>query len=283
MLGVNLICVAVLGLLATLTVRKHGAGGLPAWAFMLWPGFLTSLTHDTTELLACACLLGAALAWLQGRLTIFIVLAACAALTRETSSLMLAGLVLAGLANKAVVRKTSVMPALCAAVALAPVLLWHFWLVHVLRGVAEAAPPQTNIGLPFAGVAQRLAAALGDAAGASGLSGAARFRAAYAAATALGIIAFSGWVTACLPALLRRGGREAAIGIGWLCMMALICMLTARGPWIDPTAIFRAFSECWVVGWLILVLSGARAPRGGGLALLPFAVINWQLCLVQLR
>lgn len=285
MLGINLLCIAALGMLARFALRLWPGARLPAWTLILWPGFMTTLTHDTTELLACACLLGAAMAWLQGRLLPFAILGACATLTRETSSLMLAAVCLVtmaqGLARDKPAR-LSAKPALYAAATLLPVVAWHFWLAHLWHDAAQAAPVQANLGLPFVGVAQRLAASIGTAFFTPGIGGNARLMAVYVAATAACIIAFSVWVATYLPALMRRGEAEAALGAGWLCMVALIFTLSARGPWIDPTAIFRAFSECGVIGWLILLRSGARA-RVAGAAILPLAIMNWHVCLVDLH
>jgi hypothetical protein len=37
-------------------------------------------------------------------------------------------------------------------------------------------------------------------------------------------------------------------------------LLTADGPWIEAMSTFRAFSECWLIGCLLLALRPAGAP-----------------------
>jgi len=44
------------------------------------------------------------------------------------------------------------------------------------------------------------------------------------------------------------------LAAGWLPIVALMSLLTADGPWIDQTAFFRAFTECYVVGCLVLAV-----------------------------
>jgi hypothetical protein len=79
--------------------------------------------------------------------------------------------------------------------------------------------------------------------------------------------------------VLRLAGA-GALAAGWLPVIALMSLLTAGGPWVDRNAYFRAFTECYVVGCLVL---GLRPPArwlvrlmlaGGTLALLGALVLT---------
>ena len=294
LLAINIAALSALALLAGQIARSMPTAGLWPWGFMLWPGFLTSLTHDTTEILACAFLLGALLAYLQKRYWRFAALAAMASLTRETSSLMLAGMLLWSLvscvrdfrlsqADRRVALAQAAIPILSAAAALLPFLVWHAFLAVHWRDMVETAPLQANIGLPLVGVARRVALSISAMASPERLPLKARVASAYDLATiGLFILGFSTWVGRSLAPCFRHS-RHGAIAAGWLAMMVLISLLSARGPWIDPTATFRAFSECWIVGCLLLSLNDRPPPRLVGLALVPLAWMNWSVCLTQLR
>jgi hypothetical protein len=78
---------------------------------------------------------------------------------------------------------------------------------------------------------------------------------------------------------------RSGLVMGWLLILALMSLLTANGPWIDPTAWLRAFTECWVLGWILLGLAGA-APRRPWMSLalsIPLLLRNWELCWIQTK
>jgi len=78
--------------------------------------------------------------------------------------------------------------------------------------------------------------------------------------------------------------RLAGIATGWVLTAALMTLLTNTGPWIDPIAYTRAFTDCFVVGCLLLFATGFWPPLrwvaviGGG-----EMVLVWALCLIKLR
>ena len=69
---------------------------------------------------------------------------------------------------------------------------------------------------------------------------------AYAFASIAFLIAFS-----VLTASRVARGRRALVA-AWLPVLALMSILGVNGPWLGPTGFFRAFTECWVVGCLLL-------------------------------
>ncbi len=72
-----------------------------------------------------------------------------------------------------------------------------------------------------------------------------------------------------IRATLSSRGDLAPLGVSWLLIIGLMTLLTSS--WIDPTAYFRAFSECYVVGCLILGAAGL--PVGSGRAVLAPGVV----------
>ncbi len=281
LVGVNLAALAAIAAIA-----RRALPIIPSLAIVLWPGFLTALTHDTTEILACALLLAALLAYRTGNLLLFASLGALAALTRETAILMLGGILLASLTQLARPRtppaSAPVKTACAAAAAMVPFLLWHLWLAHLWHGVPDALPAH-NIDLPFFGIAGRIAASLAGLLAGHGVSARMRWLDAYALATALTLLGFSIATATAAWRLSRHSARDAAICIGWACMLALMSLLSASGPWVEPTATFRAFSECWVVGWLILAAAPSRPATLALPVIVPLALMNWSLCILQLQ
>jgi hypothetical protein len=69
--------------------------------------------------------------------------------------------------------------------------------------------------------------------------------------TTCGLIAFCIAVALRIPRFIRFPGMVGLV-IGWLLLLALMSLLTAAGPLVEPLSYFRAFTECWVVGCLLL-------------------------------
>ena len=92
LLLINLAGIAAIALFAARLTRRLELPALVPFAIMLWPGFVVTLTHDTTEILSTAFLMAALDRYFAGRLVALAVLGAIATLTRETSALVLGGL-----------------------------------------------------------------------------------------------------------------------------------------------------------------------------------------------
>jgi hypothetical protein len=290
MLAANLGALFAIALLAVRTAsgaasRSHAL--VPALATVIWPGFMTTLTHDTTELLACALLLAALRAYLSGSMLIFAILGGAAALTRETAVLMLAGIFFAGLpalwtARGKPGKLAAATPSLSAAAAIMPIVLWHLWLIWAWRGFQPALAAHADIGFPFAGF---IVSVLHDThvIFRPELPGRTRLLAGNALAVAVAIAVYGAVMARSAWRLAGRSRPGAAIAAGWFCTMALMILLSADGPWIEPTAILRAFSEAWVVGWLVLTLDKS-SPSWIALAPLPpLAAANVVVCIMNLR
>ena len=247
-----------LGAIATVALRLTARLRLPTLtplAIMLWPGFVIALTHDTTEIVATAFLLGALDCYFAKRLLAYAGLGVLASLTRETSILLLGGILCFEAAQ-------AVRPAaagqrwhrvLICGLALVPFLVW--W--DALRLIWDQSPQETiahgDVGWPFAGAAEMLR---------DTLTGVRRFApgpgmnaaiGAYLLGSAAWLLGFCAIVAARTPVVLRVAGT-GALAAGWLPIVALMSLLTADGPWIDQTAFFRAFTECYVVGCLVLAV-----------------------------
>lgn len=273
---------------AMLAVNLAGLGFVAAWSVaitralrlapvtpllvMLWPGFSETLTHDTTEIVAVAFLLGAVHARVTEHATRYALLGIGATFSRETTLLVLAGLVFADTVCVRDGRRRRF--ALAGVLMLIPFAAWHEALPRLWH--AAAGGVAGNLGVPFRGA---LTAIARDATALPRWHGAGRLarllwptvRLAIDLGIAFGFVA----VLVALPAALLRGGALAAIGLGWLGEAALMSTLTAGGPWIDPTAIGRAFTECWVVGCLLLGAAPEllrRAPGRLGAAALATAM-----------
>jgi hypothetical protein len=283
MVAVNVAALFVLAYLARRRLPR-----VPALAVVLWPGLLTALTHDTTEVLTCAVLFGALIAYLDGRFVVFAVLGAMAALTREAASLLLGGIALAGFVSVVQERRglkawRDAGPMLAAGLALVPFVGWHVYLASAWRGTHEQIPVDANLGLPFEGLVTRVAETVAALFAVHGISVKARLMDVYVLGVVCLIVGFCGVAAVSAWRVWRRGGRAGAIALGWGCMMVLMTLLSAKGPWVEPTAAFRVFSECWLVGWLLTSLDQSRRLTWSIPALLPIAAVNYLVCIIQLR
>lgn len=242
-----------IGAIALFAARLTSLLELPAFtplAVMLWPGFIVSLTHDTTEIIACAFLLGALDVYLRGRIVGYAVLAALATLTRETSIVFFVGVfcfeLIAAMrsANWQQSWRQSLPRLILTGLALVPFPVWRqlqfvLWAQSPLTDAARE-----NVSWPFAGFVDAIA---GTMSGASFGGDHLALRAYALAAMAL-LAIFCGMVALRLNGAFRTP-RIAPLAAGWLPLFALMTLLTA--PWVQ-TAFLRAFSECFVVGCLIV-------------------------------
>jgi hypothetical protein len=252
----TLVLVNLLGLaaIAFFSWRVSVRLGLPrqtAWLVVLWPGFIVTLMHDTTEIVATALLLAALDSYFARRMLRFGVLAAVATLTREVAILALAGILIFETIRfwrDGFTREAGLRVLICAA-SLVPFLLWNQTL-NILWDDPQAGIAN-NLGWPFLGPLEAIKSIV------AGTRMAMRGRhplmsAAFDAAGILCLLAFCALVLWRVFALRRAGDTIRPLLFAWPPLFALMMCLTAAGPWSDPTAYFRAFTECFVVGSLIL-------------------------------
>jgi hypothetical protein len=287
----SLLLVNLLGLgsIAVFTVRLTARLHLPPLtplAMMLWPGFIIALTHDTTEIVAAALLLGALDAYFAERLLAYGLLGALATLTRETSILALGGVLCFETFRPHVgVGTGGRWPrVLVCGLALIPFLMWReaqlvFWH-HSPQGAVAA----NNLGWPFVGAVSMMRDALSGVrqyTPSHGLDVAMR---GYVLASSALLLWFCAVAASRVPYVVRTAG-VGALAAGWLPIMVLMSLLTEAGPWTEPTGYFRAFTECYVVGCLLVALR----PPSVWVSKMMFAgcavacVGAWAIAVVQVR
>ncbi len=252
-----------IGLIAFIVKGLQERLRLPAWlpwAVLLWPGLVVTLTHDTTEILALVLLSAAMTAYLSGRTLHYAILAALTCLTRETAILLFAGIALyEGIRWLRVRTRAQFCSVLASGLVFVPFLIWRE-LVTLRWGISpQQAGGSGNIGIPFGGMAQTLAACFSG-------EGSVLYHCVMCTAV-FAIVGTGVWTAVRLPALWRRNDRVPGLLIGWGVMAALLSTMTAAavnepgGPWVDTSAAFRAYSEYWLITMVLLAVSGVRVPR----------------------
>jgi hypothetical protein len=282
----NLAGLFAIGWIAMGAAHTHGWPLAVPVAIATWPGLLIALTHDTTEILAAALLLAACAAWLYRRWATVALFIALASLTRETAILAGAGLCAVQLWR--LVRpsgsRRDYFAAAWSVAALMPFLIWRHVITLLWRDSPQAHGVAHNAGWPVAGWVQALLAnLLNRPVGFAGQPRDLSMRVTMVAG--IFVLAWFSLRTMHAARAAMRRNETAGLAAAWLLILALMLVLTANGPLVDPTAYFRAFTECWVLGWLLLGLT-ATAPRQPGWLLLvglPLLVRQWELCWIQLR
>jgi hypothetical protein len=284
MVLVNLLGMAILAATAVRLTRRLKLPSLTPLAIVLWPGFIITATHDTTEILSAAFVLLTLEAFLAGNLLTLLLAGMAATLTRETGVVVLAGLLCLALWNLA--RPTFEFRAwprfAVAACAFLPLLVWQAVLQRAFNQLALASDTSVNLGWPFQGAIQALWETLTGT----------RFYVRNhvwqvlmrgfvlcSAPLLLSLCALMAWR---LPAALHDAAHRA-VAAAWLPLALLMMLLT--GPWIDPVSYFRAFTECFVVGALLLAWRPMRpwlSQAFTGAGVLTFA-FTWGLCFMSLR
>ncbi len=255
MFAVNLLGLGMIGGLSTVLARDFDLSRLTAPAIVLWAGFVGTLTHDTTEITAAAFLLAAILYHSRRHFVLFALCGAAATLARETTALTLLGLLLVDIARWR--EGGRAVAILCGAALLAPVVAWHEALPRLWHLPGSSGGFGQNIGWPLAGLIEALRADVARLHGWIGMRRLDLLLRLVSLFTALGIVGFCLAVTSVIGPALRRGS-QTPLAVGWILTAALMTTLTAKGPWIDPVAYGRAFTEFWIGGCLLL--GGAR-PR----------------------
>jgi len=250
---VNLAGLAAIAFFATRLAHRLELGwSLPA-AILLWPGLIITLGRDLTEIVSAAFLLAAIDSYLARRMAWFAILGAAATLARETNVLFLFG-VFAFEAFRACRRSTPVTDALWCALAMAPHLLWRV-IVTLATNQTTTRDQLANIDWPMFGFAKAFAALKHTS-----------FDSVFAAA---GLSLMLAWIALVAFSI---GRRVDGVVTGWLVLAAaMLCLASGGGPLVEPIAFFRAFTECYVVGALILARSRLWQP----VLIIPTLAIFW--------
>ena len=266
MVGLNLVGLAIITWLSATVARRHG---VPVWlglAPAFYPGFVLTLTRDTTEIAAVTFGFAAVFVALQGRYWRAMPFAAFAVLTRETTLFYLAGFGLVELWR--CLRQRRWFGGLIALALPAVVFVVWQWTMIRLWGASSYTGTAQNIGPPFAGVVSffstDLAALLRDVP----LSYDFKLHAYYALAAGMCVM-----VCALAGVAAERGEAPTGLRLTWLLYLALIVVLTTA-IWIQPYDFLRAFSDCFVVSATVIMLARRRWL---GVALLVLVVPVWAL------
>jgi hypothetical protein len=183
--------------------------------------------------------------YFAGRLVAFAVFGAIATLTRETTALVLGGLFIYELLQRNWVRIL-----LCGA-ALVPVVIWRQALA-MIWGATPSSAAMDVLTWPMLGIVDAFRSIVfGDYVAATGIKGA--ILRAYAFVSIAFLVGFSALSAS------RFAGTRGVLVAAWLPPVALMVVLGVNGPWIEPIGFFRAFTECWVVGCLLLDVRFAQS------------------------
>ena len=284
-LAVNLAGLVAIGWLAAGITRARQMPWAVPVAIALWPGLLIALTHDTTEILATALLLAAIAAWLTRRWALCALMLALASLTRETAILVAAGMLALRLFQLTWPQgaRRDWWAAFWALAAVVPFLVWRQIVIGLWQNAPQAHGVAQNIGWPLLGLTQTLVAnLLNHTVGAARAPTSRLIRLTALLGIGLIIWACTRTVQACRAA--HRTPEAAALVLGWLALLVLMMLLTAHGPWVEPTAFFRAFTEFWVMGWILIGLMKLSPIQPWVLAAqLPALAGIWELCWIQLK
>ena len=277
---------AGLGAIAWVTSRLAARWDMPAWVPWLvvaWPGFIVTLTHDTTEIVSTAFLLASLAAYLDRRLVAYAACAACAVLTRETTLAVLGGVLLHAVVSRPSGGRVRLAVLAACAVPFVAFLVWREVLAATFQQPPQAHGLTQDLGWPLLGAARMLLACVTGARSWASTPLKDAILRVYVLASALPLLAFCVAVLARLRGCLRRK-ETAVVAAAWLPVAALMTMLTARGPWVEPNAYLRAFTECFAVGCLVLGLSRSATRLGWMRWVGVFeAGLAWAYCLVQFR
>jgi hypothetical protein len=247
---VNLVALgAVAWFSAQLTAKLRLSGWIPI-LIVIWPGFIYTLTRDTTEILAAALMLAALNSYFGERLFLYLVLAAGASLTRETSILIFGGIFLFEafrFCRDPKLTARGLVPMLITASVVLPFLAWRYAQLYLWGEL----PTTRDLGFPLAGIFEALRYSIAGVVFSSSSTDALTTDLQFISAVSLVfIIIFGCTVASCLRS--EAFARKAGLVNGWILISVLVISLRADGPFIGPHAFLRALTEWYVVGCLLL-------------------------------
>ncbi len=255
---VNLAGIGVVAGSALALVRRLGLPDLTALCIALWPGLLVTLTHDTSEIVAAACLLTALLCRVRRQWAPYLLSGIAATLTRETTAPALAGLAMWD--GVSALRGGGWRPAVLGALVLMPVLAWHEALPALWHAAQDEGVLAHDFGPPLIGLVRALSehwtSMIDTPADGTHDVLAQTSLAAMAVLYAFVVLALIAW-----PSVIAGGGATGAMAAAFLPGALLLLFLReGDGPFATPTEFCRAFAEFWMLGCLVIAAGRKRAP-----------------------
>ncbi len=243
--------------------------GVPVWlglAPAFYPGFLLTIVRDTTEICAITFGLAALCFAVRRQYWRALPLAAFAVITRETTLFYMAGFGVVELINCIRQRRWS-----WSLLALAlPALVFFSWQYFIILHweVSSYSGTSQNIGLPFVGLIGFFTTAFNEMRQFPWMSFDFKLRVYYMLSVGM-CLALSG--LAGFQAATGRANPGLRVSLA-LYVALVMCLTTAI--WVQPYDYLRAFSDCFVVGATVIMLSSARWSAA---ALLAIIVPMWLL------
>jgi hypothetical protein len=260
MVAINLLGIAAIGALSSALSNRLALPAFVPWAVVLWPGFYVALRRDTCEIVSTALLLAALLCYARGWHRRYALVGTLAVLARETTLPVFAGLALWDIlqARQPGDARRRIAASICIFVLFAA---WQVLLAVTWRSLPMLTGAAGNLGWPLVGVTQLLL---------DNLTGQRRWtgnpvislwmRAAVVVSTSV-LLGFCILVGSQLRAAIKnKNALGGPLSLSWLLLAAVMLSLAARSAWVEPFAYFRHFTECYVVGCLVLGAS-AYTPR----------------------
>jgi hypothetical protein len=250
LVAVNVLAVGALGYFGALFARRYGRS--PLWGLLLpaYFGLLTSVSRDTAEPLAVACLLAGLLALRARRPVVAGLLLAFGALTRETTMAAVAAIAIVRVAGMIRDRRWPGREDLAWVLPSAVFAAWEA-AAYAITGVFPLmADKDQNAGMPFLAPVQALVSNLGHLS----LNPADQVD---VWMLEFAILVFC--VVAAL-ALLRRSEVPVCEKLAFVLYIIVICAVTPS-TWSSLDADLRSFIEVYLLA--VIVLLGVPAGRLG--------------------
>lgn len=244
LVAVNVVGLALVGLLAALLARHHGRA--PLWGLLAagFFGFVISLARDLTEITTAVLLLAGVLAWQRGRRGPAVLAFCAAALSRESALLFVGVFLLAEVVQAW--RRERGLPLRLLALASAPLLAFLAWQAVAWQAVGVVpllASSGRNLVLPGQDLAP---AAVGWVRGAVALQPADLVNLGQFVAL-VAVVGLAGLA-------LRRSAVPVGVKAAYAVALLLVLSLSAS-VWRGP-ADFRTATELYVASVLVLLGSG---------------------------
>jgi hypothetical protein len=253
MVLVNLIGMGFIAYLAAIIVQHLGASAWMAALVIAYPGFFVALNRDTTEIVATVFGITALLSALNRSAWKAVVFASIAVLARETTLLYLLGF---GIMALAIAWKDKRYLSTDWVIYSVPAVVFIGWQLYLAYhwGKAPHSGGVQDLGWPMLGLGQLVF---------NNLTGKIVYSPSFVMDLALRGYTVSAALLcvyiACLVIdSLSNQNNPISLRLSWAAYAILMAFLS-NVIWLTPGEYLRAFTECYVIGALLLI--GARGPN----------------------